>query len=154
MGTSNARRLKKVGSFVVHQNKGWKIDGINLPNGFHAQLWKLNQLYAANILFCKNGCWATNTAKIESAVFLACLRFQAKTEFEFNFAVPFKRAEFVRYLQLSEEEATALIVLAVAENEDFKAKMKELNHEAFEVLCGALPSLSKERMQKLFEGFW
>ncbi len=85
---------------------------------------------------------------------LGICRVQAKSEFEFDFAVPFRRAEFVKYLQLSNEEVKALNVLAVAETEDFRSKMKELDHEAFEVLCGALPSQSKERMQKLFKGFW
>jgi len=52
------------------------------------------------------------------------------------------------------EDAKALDILAVAENEDLKEKLNELNHEVFEVLCGALPDQSKERMQKLFKGFW
>ncbi len=66
----------------------------------------------------------------------------------------FRRAEFVKYLKLSKEDVEALLTLAVAENEDLKAKLNELNHGAFEVLCGALSNQSKERMQKLFNGFW
>ncbi len=81
-------------------------------------------------------------------------RIQARTEFEMEFAAPFKRAEFVKYLELSKEDVEALITLAVVENEDLKAKLNELDHGAFEVLCNALTDQSKERMQKLFKGFW
>jgi len=85
---------------------------------------------------------------------LSICRFQARSEFEMGFAVPFRRAEFVKYLKLSKEDGEALVILAVAENEDLKEKLNELNRGAFEVLCGALPDQSKERMQNLFKGFW
>lgn len=86
--------------------------------------------------------------------FVSICRFQARSEFEMEFAAPFRRAEFVKYLKLSKEDVEALITLAVAENEDLKAKLNELNHGAFEDLCNALPDQSKESMQKLFKGFW
>ena len=86
--------------------------------------------------------------------FVSICRIQARTEFEMEFAAPFRRAEFVEYLKLSQEDAKALRILAVAENDDLKEKLNELDHGVFEILCESLPDQSKERMQKLFKGFW
>jgi hypothetical protein len=46
---------KEVVAFVIHQNEGWKIFNLDLPNGFHTQFWIINALDFFDVLLGQQG---------------------------------------------------------------------------------------------------
>ena len=65
---------KEIIALVIYQNKGREVLHFDLPNSLHTQLGIFQTLHFPNAVLSQNGCRASNTAEVESAVLLTRIR--------------------------------------------------------------------------------
>ena len=66
--------LEEVVALVVHQNEGGEILNGNFPDSLHAELGVLHAFNALDAALRQYGSHATNSAEVETAMLLACVR--------------------------------------------------------------------------------
>ena len=71
-------------------------------------------------------------------------------EFNSAFEAPFSRHEVLEFLQLSNEEATAVKVLAKEKQTELREKVTKMNKATFDSLCNTLPKSQQETFRTLF----
>lgn len=79
---------------------------------------------------------------------------RASIEFTADFAGPFERGEFVKFLKLSPEASRLILQKAMVERSKLKLSYDSINRSVFDELAALLPKVQHDKVHSLFDEVW
>ena len=110
----------------------------------------LHKNYLAIFLTTANNCVRLLRDTLTPEQTMAVCQYGSLKEFNSAFEAPFSRHEVLEFLQLSDEEATAVKVLAKEKHTELQEKITKMNKATFDSLCNTLPKSQQETIRTLF----